>query len=139
MGHSGFVDSVAYSPDGRRIVSAAYDGSAEIWDAESGRLVRTLSRGFTSAVYSPGGRRIISGSSDGIIMWDAESGAEIAQFISCRDGEWLCFTPDNYYTASPGGEKYLAFRKGDAVYGMENYRAEYNKPDIVRSRLAEKE
>ncbi|MFP3040759.1 caspase family protein [Treponema primitia] len=42
-GHSGGVGSAAYSPDGRRIVSASGDKTMKIWDAETGREIRTLS------------------------------------------------------------------------------------------------
>jgi hypothetical protein len=60
------------------------------------------------------------------------------QLIAFNDGEWVCLTPDGYYTASPGGEKYLAYRKGNDISGMENYRAQYNKPDLVKARLTGK-
>jgi uncharacterized protein with WD repeat len=78
LGHSDWVWSVAYSPDGRRIVSASYDTTVKIWDAESGQLTRTLaghSAGVSSVVYSPNGRRIASASWDKTVkIWDAESG-----------------------------------------------------------------
>src|SRR5262249_52593615 len=34
-GHTGLVESVAFSGDGRRIVSGGVDGSARVWDAEA--------------------------------------------------------------------------------------------------------
>ena len=41
-GHSGYVFSVAYSPDGKHIVSGAYDKTVKIWDAQSGEEVRVV-------------------------------------------------------------------------------------------------
>jgi WD40 repeat protein len=35
-GHQGRVTSVAWSPDGRRLLSGGDDGSLRVWDAESG-------------------------------------------------------------------------------------------------------
>jgi hypothetical protein len=39
-GHTGWVLSVAYSPDGRSIASGSYDNTLKIWDAETGRELR---------------------------------------------------------------------------------------------------
>ena len=41
-GHSGYVHSVAYSPDGKHIVSGSRDGTVKIWDAQSGEEVRVV-------------------------------------------------------------------------------------------------
>src|SRR5262249_1719835 len=41
-GHGHVVVGLAYSPDGRRIVSASQDGTAKVWDAHSGREVVTF-------------------------------------------------------------------------------------------------
>ena len=41
-GHSNWVTSVAYSPDGRHIVSGSNDRTVKIWDAQSGEEVRVV-------------------------------------------------------------------------------------------------
>ena len=79
-GHSDFVWTARYSPDGSRLVSASKDGTLRIWDAETGILIRVLSVPGTRprfAAYSPDGKRIISGLRDNTArIWDALTGAQ---------------------------------------------------------------
>ena len=48
-GHTGRVNSAAYSPDGKFIVTASYDQTARIWDAATGQELHALS-GHTGSV-----------------------------------------------------------------------------------------
>jgi WD40 repeat protein len=41
-GHTGWVYSVAFSPDGKRLVSGSADKMLKVWDAETGRALRAL-------------------------------------------------------------------------------------------------
>ena len=82
-GHSDWIISVAFSPDGQRIVTASEDQTAKVWDAASGTNLLTL-RGHTSEImsvaFSPDGQRIVTGSSDKTAkVWDAASGKELHQ------------------------------------------------------------
>jgi WD40 repeat protein len=134
--HTGWVYSVTFSPDGRYIVSGSEDQTVKIWNVVTGSLVSTL-YGHTgwviSVIFSPDGKYIASGSMDGTIrLWDTNTGNELAQFIGFTDGEWIVITPEGYYNASSGGEKYLNVRVGMNVYSIENYRDAFFRPDIVK-------
>jgi hypothetical protein len=50
-GHSGPVVSAAFSGDGKRVVTASFDKSARIWDAENGKEIAVL-KGHDGAVLS---------------------------------------------------------------------------------------
>ena len=77
-GHSNDVYSVAYSPDGTKIVSCSSDETIKIWDANTGNCLQTLEGHkypVLSVAYSPDGTKIISGSGDKTIkIWDANTG-----------------------------------------------------------------
>jgi eukaryotic-like serine/threonine-protein kinase len=79
-GHGDFVWTARYSPDGTRIVSASKDGTARIWDAQTGIPIRALSVPGTRprfAAYSPDGKRIITVLRDNTArIWDAVTGAQ---------------------------------------------------------------
>jgi WD40 repeat protein len=84
LGHSDYVLSVAFSPDGRRIVSGADNGIMKLWDAASGREIRSFlghSGEVLCVTFSPDGKQIASGSWDETVkLWDAASGREIRSF-----------------------------------------------------------
>jgi WD40 repeat protein len=77
---------VAVSPDGRTIVSGSWDNTVKVWEAESGRLLRSLeghTGGVNAVAVSPDGRTIVSGSWDHTIRaWNLESGESRVLFWS---------------------------------------------------------
>ena len=105
-GHTGWVRSVAYSPDGTKIVSGAGDTTVKIWDANTGQCLKTLT-GHTeqvrSVAYSPDGTKIVSSSDEAIDayfleiikIWDANTG-ELIKTLSGYYGIYLslAYSPD---------------------------------------------
>jgi WD40 repeat protein len=83
-GHEGCVYSVAFSPDGARIVSGSGDNIVRVWDARSGEELQCLvghSDLVWSVAISPDGTRVASGSWDGTArVWDAQSGVCVNTF-----------------------------------------------------------
>jgi WD40 repeat protein/energy-coupling factor transporter ATP-binding protein EcfA2 len=84
LGPNHAVYSAAFSPDGKRIVTASQDKTARVWDAETGKPIGVPLRGHEDVVYSaafsPNGKRIVTASWDDTArIWDAETGKPIGE------------------------------------------------------------
>lgn len=81
FGHTSSVMCVAYSPDGKYIISGGKDNAIKIWDVKTGLEIRTItghSDFVTSIAFSPDGKHIVSGSWDNTgKIWDIQTGVEI--------------------------------------------------------------
>ena len=75
-----WISSVAFSPDGQRIVSGSADHTIRVWNATTGAMEGSPFTGHTGSVnsvaFSQDEQRIVSGSDDGTIrVWNATTGA----------------------------------------------------------------
>lgn len=109
VGHLGDVESVAVSNDGRFVVTASNDITVRLWNANTGKLVVSLVH------VTPG----------------PTNGGPIPQ------SEWVMWTPQGYFAASPGGEGLIGWRinrgpdqPAEFVTGAQ-LRAKYLRRDVV--------
>jgi len=88
-GHTDFIRSANYSPDGMRIVTASLDNTARIWDARTGTQIAVLAGHgdrVNSAAYSPDGSHVVTASSDKTVrIWDARTGTQLNEFSGHGD------------------------------------------------------
>jgi WD40 repeat protein len=100
-GHTDWVNSAAYSPDGRWIVTASEDNTTRVWDAKTGQQ-KMLLRGHTasvrSAAYSPDGRWIVTASKDNTVrVWDGQNGQQRMELKHTSPVNWAIYSPDGQW------------------------------------------
>ncbi len=123
-GHSGIVDTVAWSSDGKRIASGSYDRTVQVWDATDGGHVY-IYRGHADVVnavaWSPNGKRIASASSDRTVqVWNAADGSNAYTYEGHTSTVYaVAWSPDGKRIASGSDDQTV--QVWDAVTGNRIY------------------
>lgn len=120
--HLSAVRSVAFGPDGNRIVSGSSDKTIRIWDAKTGKELEHFaghSDIVSKAVFSPDGKHIASASGDKTVrIWDVETGKEIIHFTGHSSSVYdVAFSPDGKLLASCSADE--SIRLWDIETGTE--------------------
>ncbi len=144
-GYSASRARVAFSRDGRYLVTAAQDPDrTAVWNVEDGGRIAWL-KGHTyevnTASFSPAGDRVVTASADhSARIWDATSGREIAVLLA-HSGPvlWAEFSPDGRWVVTASADTTVrvwdaATGRGLAVmkgHGDKVYQAHFS-PDNLR-------
>jgi len=112
-GHTSGISGVAISPDGTRLATASWDGTARVWDITPAKESLFIPRDLTAehqdndltfdVRYSPDGRRILTDypQENAAKLWDAISGKELLTFAGHAD--FLDYSPDGRMVAASNG------------------------------------
>jgi WD40 repeat protein len=117
-GHADWVSSVAFSPDGKTLVSGSHDGTLILWDVATGKQIRSIEdhrlhgRPFevVSVAFSPDGQRVASASSDQTVrVWEAATGTPVWKFSNVKSAHEVRFSPDGNRLAVANCETVLVW------------------------------
>lgn len=101
-GHTDLILSVAFSPDGTRVVSGS-DNTVRVWDSSNGDILITLEghdHFVNSVAFSPDGTRIASGSVDATVrVWDSITGIILSTIKGSGEIQLVAFSPDGTHIA----------------------------------------
>jgi tetratricopeptide (TPR) repeat protein len=119
--HGGEITSVAFSPEGKTILTGGRDNTARLWDAATGLSVgKALEhRDYVTAVaFSPDGKTILTGSGDkSARLWDALTAQTVGKPFEHRgDVDAVAFSPDGKSILT--GSKDKTARLWDAATGL---------------------
>jgi RNA polymerase sigma factor (sigma-70 family) len=114
--HDKYVNTVAFSADGKLIASGSGDEFVRIWDANKGKLIRSLRGGRPGTrcvAFSPDGQTVAAGWMDGKVRhWDVQTG----QLKETLEGHSALFSAEVYSLAfSPDGKTLASASQDETV------------------------
>jgi len=123
------VNAVAYSPNGKRVVTAS-EKTATIWDADSGQELSMLkghSKYVTSIAWSPDSKRVVTASEDKTArVWDADSGQELFALEGHTEAvNSMTWSPDGKQIITTSGDKTAKVWDAQTI-SLSNTRELYN-------------
>lgn len=128
-GHLDRVSTMAFDSRGSRILTASADGTAKVWDGQTGALVASLNghqKEVTSAFFEPLGKLIVTASADSTVkVWNAETGEELATVAdhSFHEAKSAAF--------SPSGNLRILTIIGDNTVRVLDARLENRSPEVL--------
>ena len=111
-GHTEAVTALAFSPDDRLLASGSADQTVKLWDAVTGKEVRSMrghEKSVTCLAFSPDGKRLASGGADSTVkIWNTATGKELySRKVHDASVTALAYSPDGRHVLSGSAKNVL--------------------------------
>jgi len=135
----------SFTPDGQTIISGGAHGVLSAYDLEGNKRGEFIGHeGHVWAVApSPDGRYLLSGSADQTVrLWSLETRELLVTLFHGKDGEWVMWTPEGFFTASENGAKYVGWHINQGADKEARYvtaaqvKRLFFRPDLVAAKIA---
>jgi len=119
-GHTDGVQDISWRPDGRLIASAGHDGMLRLWSADDGAPVRAIrghgGKALFAVAFAPTGRTVTTtGQDNDSVVWEVQSGRELARFHSSEPRYTLALDPSGARAVSASGRSATIWRLADGA------------------------
>ncbi|KXX70464.1 caspase family protein [Flammeovirga sp. SJP92] len=132
------INAYCFTPKDDIVVASG--GSLKLYNKE-GSLISSFeghSGSVTTANVSENGKYLISSSTDQTTkLWNLQTGELLVSLFVSSTNDWVCWSPQGYYHASAGGEKYIGWVKNNGIGNLATYYPvsfaahEFHKKDIL--------
>ena len=133
-----WVGGYTFLSNGRFVISNS--AGLCVYDGKTSNLVHKWrgSAGASDLCESPDGRYLLSGGSDGILHILALDGRTALLSLFIADDDWIAWTPEGSYAASPGGENMMGWQVNNGHEGLgtfwpaNQFHKSLYRPDVIK-------
>lgn len=141
-GKSRSLDHISYGFNhaGTRVASGGRNGVLDLVDPDGTDRAALVGHdgNVWSLAFDPADRLLATGASDQTVrLWNAQTGELVVSLLPMSDGNWVMWTPEGYFAASPGGEKAVGWHinhgpdKPAEFVRLSQLRTHFYRPEIV--------
>ncbi len=136
--------SYTFTSNGKQIISGGMGGALSLYQRKGKKIGDFI--GHTGDVWavavSPNGKTLISGSWDQTVrLWDIQSQELLLTLFTGKQGDWIAWTPQGYYSSSPNGDQLIGWQinrgadKAADYVDAKQLRQQFYRPDIITATL----
>lgn len=134
---TGFASAFSFNSSGDTLAFADYRNMIQLWKLPEFKLIKETTgdkERIKGLDFSRDGRFLLSVGENGIITLRNLANMQQVNLIS-RGDDWVMYTPDGYFDGSSHGGELLAVADGLNGYGIEQFAAVRNRPDLILERM----